>query len=164
MSRERILILAAVIGVVVAGAAGYLAGQSAGQAQAATTRARFFQERGQGGTGAGGPGGGFGGGFAAGGPGNGGFANGQVKSIQGDTITLSTPRDVTTVKVDDKTTIRKAVDGSLADIKPGDMIVVQGSRNADGSLGAQSIQLGLNFGRGGGPGGAGGARRPTASP
>ena len=95
--------IVAVIVIVVAAGVGYGAytyGKTAGETQALATRNAFLAARlaGGGGTAADG---GFAG--AAGGTGRGNFdpnnfANGQVKSVNGDTIQLSTATDVVTVE------------------------------------------------------------------
>lgn len=82
------------------------------------------------------------------------FTAGQVKSISGNELEISTATSVTKVKLTDKTQVEKTVAGSPADIKVGDRVVVQGTRAADGSLEANMIQLG--GGRFGGPGAAAG--------
>ena len=43
---------------------------------------------------------------------------GQVKAIDGDTMTLSTAQDVTTVNLSDTTQIEKTVSGSVSDLTP----------------------------------------------
>ena len=80
------------------------------------------------------------------------FATGQVKSINGNDLEISTATEVTKVKLTDKTQIQKTVSGAPSDIKTGERVVVQGSKGADGAIEASSIQLGA--GRVGGPGGA----------
>ena len=49
------------------------------------------------------------------------LANGTVKSVQGNTVTVTQQRDgsAATLTVDDKTIIEKMVTGTLADIQPG---------------------------------------------
>ena len=70
------------------------------------------------------------------------FVNGQVKTIDGSTIELSTATAVVKVALDSNTQIQKMGTGSTSDIQPGERITVQGTRNSDGSLTAQSIQIG----------------------
>lgn len=86
--------------------------------------------------------------------GGGNFAGGQVKSVSGDTIELSTLNEV--LQVTDQTQFQKTIPCSLADIKPGTWVVIQGERTADGRLTARMIQImgvGLPGGGHGTPGG-----------
>ena len=73
--------------------------------------------------------------------GNGGGAIGQIKSIAGDVIQLSTSQNVTTVKLSSDTVIRKTVEGTLADLEPGMRITVTGERDSDGNITAAQIQV-----------------------
>ena len=136
MSTKWIAIVVAAVVVVAAAAGfgGYTAGTSAGRAQALAARTQFLQARGlgggQGGQGAGGQ-------FN---PNN--FVNGQVKAINGNAIELSTATAVVTVDLGSNTQILKMGAGSASDIQPGERITVQGTRNSDGSLTAQSVQIG----------------------
>ncbi len=114
------------------------------------------------------PGGGFGGGGNGGNganPGRGGTV-GTVKSVDGNTITISTPNGGTvTVTVNGSTTVTKTETGSISDVTPGENIIVRGTTGSDGTTTADQITvgngtLGFGFGRGGGNGGPGG---PPAS-
>jgi hypothetical protein len=162
MKSLKWIALAGLIVVMVAGATGaaaYNAGKQAGVTEGLAARNNFFQARG----GAGAPGGqgGAAGGAAAQGNGArgaqggaaGNFAAGQVKSITGNDLEISTATDVTKVKLTDSTQISKTVSGTPSDIKTGERIVVQGAKGADGAIVANSIQIGS--GRLGGPGGQG---------
>jgi len=81
------------------------------------------------------------------------FTAGQVKSVNGNELEISTATAVTKVKLTDKTQIEKTVAGTSADLKVGDRVVVQGAKAADGSLEASMIQLGAGrFAGAGGPG------------
>jgi len=144
-----------VIVIVVAAGVGfgaYTMGKSAGQQQALQARTAFLQARGFGGaTGAatGGQGAAAGRNFD---PNN--FASGQVKTISGNTIELSTATSVVTVQLSAQTIISKTVNGTVSDIQPGERITIQGTRASDGTLQAQSVQIG----RAGFPGGNTGAQ------
>ena len=163
MKNVKWIALAALIVVVVSGAVGYWSygrDKEAGITEGLATRDRFFQERlaGQAAAAAttgqnaaagqtNGARAGQGGAAAANN-----FAAGQVKSINGNDLEISTATDVTKVKLTDKTQIQKTVSGTASDIKTGERVVVQGAKGADGAIEASSIQLGA--GRFGGPGGA----------
>ena len=103
----------------------------------------FMQARGfpQGTPGAGGVQPGQGGGqprtFIAGGGG----VSGQVKTVEGNTLTLSTAEDVTTVIVSDDTQITLSVSGSLADLQTGQRVMVTGERDASGQVNALRISI-----------------------
>ncbi len=85
------------------------------------------------------------------------FAAGQVSSINGSTIELTTNNGALTVKTSDQTQVQKQVAASLSDIQAGERIVAQGTREADGSFTAQTVQLaGQRNPNGGTPGPRGG--------
>ena len=71
----------------------------------------------------------------------GGGLMGTVKSVDGDTLTLSTAEDVTTVTLTGETTVQMTVLGSLSDLTAGTRVMVTGERDEDGSLTAVSIQI-----------------------
>lgn len=79
---------------------------------------------GQGATGAGGQGGrmGFGGAGAGRGFGQ------QVKSVDGDKLTLTGPQGDTTVTIGPETTVSKSAAGAVSDLKAGDSVIVTGGR------------------------------------
>lgn len=57
-------------------------------------------------------------------------ANGSVKSVQGNTITVTQVDGSTaTVAVDDKTTIQKFANGAISDVQPGLSIIVTEQNN-----------------------------------
>jgi hypothetical protein len=144
-----IVIVAIVIVAVTAAAGGFYGGMTYAQSQAQNTLANFAQQRGlrnpQGTPAAG---------AAQGAPGPSTFrqglglpgqagapiANGQVKSISGDTVEISTANDVVTVKVDDQTLITRTDRGTLADIQVGDRVIVF-SRDTGSSPTASGIQI-----------------------
>ena len=93
------------------------------------------------------PGGGLGfpqegipGGPPAGFSGRGG-TTGQVKTIQGNTMVVSTAQDVTTVHLSDTTQIEKSVAGAIADLQPGIRVLVAGERDADGNISASRVTI-----------------------
>jgi len=66
---------------------------------------------------------------------------GQVKTIDGNTMTLSTAQDVITVNLSDATQIEKTVTGSVSDLQPGTRVTVIGQEEKNGSLTARRIQI-----------------------
>jgi hypothetical protein len=91
----------------------------------------------QGGSGNGGTGGGQGGQFAQLGRC---VAAGQVKSVDGNTVQISTATSVVTVKVDDKTQISKTDSGTISDLTPGTRVVVFSQQTGDSPT-ASGIQI-----------------------
>jgi hypothetical protein len=71
----------------------------------------------------------------------GGGTIGQIKSIEGDAITLSTAEDVTKVNLSEDTLITKMATVSLADLEPGMRIMVTGQRDDAGNITAVQIQV-----------------------
>ena len=107
--------------------------------QANQIRSQFLRSRGlnpnaanaAGGTGGGFAGGGFGGGVA-----------GQVKSVQGNTIELNSANNqVTTVDLTANTRIEKTTQGTAADLKPGEQLIVRGQNDGNGTYTASQIQI-----------------------
>ncbi len=77
-------------------------------------------------------------------PGQGGFgrgAAGTVKSIEGDTLLLSTPQDVTTVILTEQTTIIRFVAGERDDLQSNQRVTVIGQRSESGEVTATTIQI-----------------------
>jgi hypothetical protein len=68
-------------------------------------------------------------------------ASGTVKSIEGDTLLLSTPQDVATVILTDETVINLFVDGELEDLTTEQRVTVVGRRNEAGDIVADVIQI-----------------------
>jgi len=86
------------------------------------------------------------------------FANGTVKSISGSTLTV-TQQDGTTKTVNTNgstaVSVLKAV--SINDLSTGQVVVVRGTTNSDGTVTATNVSEGVgNFRRGGGFGGRSG--------
>ncbi len=160
MKSLKWILLAVVAVVAAAGASGayaYNMGKQEGMKAGLTARTDFLAARTAGGAAAqGAPGGAAVPGAAArAGQGAmaGNFTAGQVKSVNGNELEISTATAVTKVKLTDKTQIEKTVAGTAADIKAGERIVVQGAKAADGALEASVVQLGAGrFAGAGGPG------------
>jgi hypothetical protein len=98
-------------------------------------------------------------GAGGGGGGGGGATVGQVKVLDGSTMYVL-DRDGNTVRVSTSASSRfsKTVDGSVQDVRPGDNVVVQGTKGADGSVEASSVTIGGAGGFAGRGGGRGGGR------
>ncbi len=143
---KKILIITGMILAVVLVAAGSFWGGMAYQTnQANQARTNFLNARGQvnggqlPGDGTGFPtGGGFGGGGTA----------GQVKSIDGNVMTISTAQDVTTVNLSESTQIEKTVAGTTVDLQPGTRVMVTGQRDSNGNITASQITIITNVAAG----------------
>jgi hypothetical protein len=150
--KKGLIIVGAVIlaGLVAAGS--FWAGMTYQTNKAEQSRANFINARGQFGDGQfpqdgqlpGGdqffqegqlPGAGQGGVFGRGG------TFGQVKSVDGNELTISTAQDVATVHTSDATQIEKTVLGSISDLQPGTRVLVVGQNEKDGTLSASLIQI-----------------------
>ena len=66
---------------------------------------------------------------------------GQIKSIAGDTLTLSTAQDVTTVNLSDETQIEMTVSGEITDLQTGMRVMVTGEQGEDGVIHASQITI-----------------------
>ncbi len=67
-------------------------------------------------------------------------ARGQVKSVNGNTVEISTATSVVTVQVNGQTTITKTDPGSISDLQPGDRVTVF-SHDTSSSPTASAIQI-----------------------
>lgn len=131
MNRKSLAGVIAVVLLLVAAGAFY-GGMRFQRMRASNTRANFFANRGAAGNADIGDG--------AGNAGRRG-SMGQIKSIEGNVITVNTQQEQLTVTVTDATKYQKLVDGKLGDLQVGGNITVRGERDANGMLTAANIQL-----------------------
>jgi hypothetical protein len=99
-----------------------------------------------------------GGAGGAGGAGGGGNTVGSVKLVDGGSVYIQTTAgDVIKVTPGAGASVLVSKAGTVADFKPGDTIIVQGTADADGNIAATSIAStnGLSLRGGGGGGGTG---------
>ncbi len=129
---QVLLAIGVLVLLILVGVGGFMAGRNAGLTEQVNIRTEFSQQRAGTTSGAPGTGSGF---NPASAPGSTGsdpaqtargvqgraLANGTVKSVQGNTVTVTQQRDgsTATITVDDKTIIEKMTTGTLADIQPG---------------------------------------------
>ena len=66
---------------------------------------------------------------------------GAIESIDGNTLTITTPRGPVRVNTYEETTVRKIVDGTMEDLTQGVQIRVTGARDEEGTVKATSITL-----------------------
>lgn len=86
--------------------------------------------------------GGFSGTRGAGRTGNGGFITGEVLSKDAQGITVKMRDGGSSIVFIGKTaTVSKSATGSVDDIAVGTQVMVTGSKNTDGSINAQSVQI-----------------------
>jgi uncharacterized protein DUF5666 len=82
------------------------------------------------------------------------FARGTITNLSASSMTVSNTACDVTVKFTTTTAVSKTVPASTSDLDDNQTVTVTGTRQADGSILAQSIQVG----------GAGATRGPGASP
>jgi hypothetical protein len=129
---KRILwIIAGIALLAIAAGAGFQYGKMYQSNQANQVRAQFQRSRGITGSGSGGAqAAGFGGGTF-----------GQLKSVNGNTLTVSTQNGDVTVDLTATTQIEKTTAGTPADLQAGDQLVVRGQSDSSGTVTAQQIQI-----------------------
>jgi len=138
MKKTWILVAVALLVVAVGGGA-FWAGMSYGKSQASQDVTGLMQERmrardgqfpGQGIITQGTPGGAaqFGGGIS-----------GTIETIEGDSLVINTDGGTVRVQTADTTLIEKNMSVGVADLEVGEMVVVSGPQNEDGSVTARSI-------------------------
>jgi hypothetical protein len=128
----------------------YARGKDDGRTEATAIRTEFTQARppaagGAGGAaaGAGGPGGAVAKGDGAAGPGGAGRGglSGTVEKVDGKTVTVAGSDGAVNVTVGDRTRINRQVTATVADLKPGDRVVVIGEKTSDTEYTASAIQV-----------------------
>jgi hypothetical protein len=135
MKRPVLIIGSVVVALLLMGASFY-GGTLYQRNSANQTRNRFLASRGIDANTSGGGAGGARQGF-----GFGGGAQGQVKSINGNTLTISTAQNETSVTVSGATVILKSDPGTLADLKVGDRVLVTGQRDSSGNITASQVMV-----------------------
>jgi hypothetical protein len=119
----RTILIALVVAIVVGGAAGfggYKMGDSAGFERANQVRQQFTQQR----QAAGGQGQQGGLGTGGGGQGRGAGITGVIKSVNGDTLTVTIGQRDVQVSLSDKTQIERTASGARADLTAGTRVLV----------------------------------------
>ncbi len=133
---KAMYLVAALVLAIVLVAGGCYGGTVYAQSQSQNNASAFLRQRGSGGSGQ----------FNRQGTGQGTaqfgqlLARGQVKSVNGNTIEISTAQSVVTVQVNGQTVISKTDPGSLSDLQPGDRVTVFTSTTGNSVASAIQIQ------------------------
>ena len=131
--------VAVVLLVVAVGAGAFWAGMSYGKSQAEQDLASLMQER-MGARGGQFPGAGQ---FPQGMQGDttpsGGGIRGTIEAVEGDTLVINSDEGIIRVQTVDTTMIEKNMPVGVGDLEVGEMVVVSGPQNDDGSITARSI-------------------------
>jgi hypothetical protein len=143
--RKIWIVVGVLVLIVAVGGGAFWAGMSYGKSQAEQDVMGLMQER------FGGQGGQFpeGGQFPGrgqppeGGQGDttqfGGGIRGTIQAIEGDTLVINTDEGTVKVQTADTTMIEKNMPVDVGDLEVGEMVVVSGPQNEDGSITARSI-------------------------
>ena len=151
--KKVLIIVGAVVAAVALSAGSFVGGMAYQRNQVSQIQANFFRSRGLNPNDQNPNGSGFNGSGANGTNPNaggqrgffGGGVNGQVKSLDGNVLMVSTPQNVTTVNLTNSTRIEKSTTGSTADLQPGEQVLVTGQRDANGNVTATQVLI-LNNG------------------
>ena len=145
MKKSIVMIVGAIVLAVLIGAGGFMGGMAYQSNQANQVRDNFMRSRGLDPNAVPGEGqimpfeqennGAQGRAFFGGG------TTGQVKSVEGNVLTLSTAQNVTTVNLTDTTQIEKADTVTTSDLQPGERVFVMGERDSEGNITASQILI-----------------------
>jgi hypothetical protein len=133
--KKGLIIVGAILAAVLLCGASFWGGMTYQTNKANQARANFFAGRGGQPSDGQLPSGAQGQGFRGGG------TVGQVKSIDGNVLTLSTAQNVTTVNLTDTTKIMKSVEGTTSDLQPGMRVMVAGQQDSKGAITASQITI-----------------------
>lgn len=138
MNKTLLMVIGIIVVLALLGGSFY-GGMAYQRYQTAQARAAFLQARGVNPNAANGTGGTGGTGF--GGGGFGGTITGQVKSVDGSTLTISTARNVQTITIDTTTQVEKADSTTLSSLQAGDRVIVMGQRDSSGNMTASQVLI-----------------------
>jgi hypothetical protein len=133
--KKVIPIIAGIVALVLFAAGGFWAGTVYQKNLVSQAQTNFFAARGR--PPAGAPDGQFTGGqgMLRGG------TTGEVKALDGNTLTLSTSQDVTAIKLSADTVISKTATGDTTDLQPGVRVMVRGQADDSGTITAEQITI-----------------------
>ncbi len=130
-----ITIIVAVIVAVGAGVGGFFGGKAYESSHANSVRNNFLRARGIETNGANGTNGATRGAF-------GGGTFGQIKSLNGNTLVVTTAQNTdVTVTLSNTTRIEKTTTGTTADLQTGDQVTVAGQRDSNGNITAVQVTI-----------------------
>ena len=142
--KRVMLVLIAVLFLVGVGGIAFAAGTKVGENRAVQDPARFFQQRARD------QGGQLPGQFPGllqtpqpgqrGTQGLSGGITGTIEEVQGNILVVNTGTETIRVQTTDTTLVQKYMSVTVGDLKVSEQVIVSGSRNADGSYTARSIQ------------------------
>jgi hypothetical protein len=132
--KKTLMIVGGILLAVLLSAGSFYGGMAYQRNQVNQIRANFFRARGIDANGQN-NGGGQRQGFLGGG------ATGQVKSVEGNVLTLSTAQNTTTVNLTDTTRIEKATPAATTDLQPGERVIVTGQRDSNGNITASQVLI-----------------------
>jgi hypothetical protein len=151
--KNAIFIIGAILLAAALAGGGFYAGMQYQISQADQVQQQFIQARGEGQF----PGGGQmpadgqfstdgqmpGGQMSAGGRGGmfGAGLSGEIKSVEGDVLILSTAQDVSTINLTDDTTVHVTETGALSDLEPGMRVMVITQTDEDGNVTATQVTV-----------------------
>ena len=159
--KPYVLVLLLVVGVLGGFYGGYVFGH--GNVSAATTAGQGSRTPGAGGFGGGRTGGGFGAACPSPGapspsPGSNAVAAGTITDLTSSSLTISEGSCEVKVTYGNTVQVSKNVAGSTSDLQDNLTVTIIGTRQADGSVKATTIQIGNGFGGGRGSGNPAGAQ------
>ena len=130
--KKILWIIAGLALLAVAAGAGFEYGKSYQGNQASQIRSQFLRSRGINPSNTSG---------SAQAAGFGGGTFGQLKSVNGNTLTVATQNGDVTVDLTANTQIEKTTSGTPADLQAGEQLVVRGQRDSSGTVTAESVQI-----------------------
>jgi hypothetical protein len=133
--KKILLVIAGIALLAVAAGAGFQYGKMYQSNQANQIRSQFLRSRGI--NSENGPRGAQAAGF-------GGGVFGQLKSVNGNTLTVTTQNGDETVDLTANTQIEKTTAGTPADLKAGEQLIVRGQRDSSNTVTAETIQISNN--------------------
>ena len=71
----------------------------------------------------------------------GGGTIGQVKTIEGNVMTISTAQNVTTVNLTGSTQVEKTITGAISDLQPGMQVMITGQKDASWNITARQVSI-----------------------
>jgi Domain of unknown function (DUF5666) len=135
MMKKILLVIAGIALLAIAAGAGFQYGKTYESNQVNQIRSQFQRSRGITGNGSGGAqAAGFGGGF-------GGGTFGQLKTVNGNTLTVTTQNGDVTVNLTANTQIEKTTTGTPADLQVGQQLIIRGQSDSSGTVTADTVQI-----------------------